>query len=171
MRVRLVRPPGLCLLAAAEAISQISEFEALRKCRGDLSHRFSAESDEYGSSQFVLRDSADSQSLYWSCHVLSAELIAARVASVPVVPGPGCSQMARATVPTKYTPRGSLQKRPMGDGSKPANGAARNLILLSLFLLLRQARFCAPASWAAFQDVSVVEQAVEHGGDGGAVAE
>jgi hypothetical protein len=68
-------------------------------------------------------------------------------------------------------PRGSLQKRPMGDGSKPANGAARNLILLSLFLLLRQARFCAPASWAAFQDVSVVEQAVEHGGDGGAVAE
>jgi hypothetical protein len=71
----------------------------------------------------------------------------------------------------RHRPRGSLQKRPMGDGSKPANGAARNLILLSLFLLLRQARFCAPASWAAFQDVSVVEQAVEHGGDGGAVAE
>jgi hypothetical protein len=68
-------------------------------------------------------------------------------------------------------PRGSLQKRPMGDGSKPTNGAARNLILLSLFLLLRQARFCAPALWAAFQDVTVVEQAVEHSGDGGAVAE
>src|SRR5208283_4154600 len=46
--------------------------------------------------------------------------------------------------------------------------------LLFLFLSLGfsvLSGFGSPAAWAALQDVSVVQQAVEHGGNGGAVAE
>ncbi len=74
-----------------------------------------------------------------------------------------CNEYPHEDHPNKYwgerllaLPRGSLQKRPMGDGSKPANGCSRDLVLLAQFLFLRQARFCAPAPWAAFQDVTVV---------------
>jgi hypothetical protein len=42
---------------------------------------------------------------------------------------------------------------------------------LSCFLLIRQVCFGSPAARSAFQDVPVVEQTVEHGGDCSAVAE
>jgi hypothetical protein len=52
-------------------------------------------------------------------------------------------------------------------GSKPANGGARSVVLLSQFLPARQVRFGSPALWSAFHYVT---QPVEHGSDGGAVA-
>jgi hypothetical protein len=67
----------------------------------------------------------------------------------------GCRPPNPTSWPTP-NPRGSLQKRPMGDGSKPANGCSRDLVLLAQFLFLRQARFCAPTPRTAFQDVTVV---------------
>jgi PD-(D/E)XK nuclease superfamily protein len=59
----------------------------------------------------------------------------------------------------------SLQNRPYE--------MARDVVLiyLSCFLLIRQVCFGSPAPWSAFQDVPVVEQAVQHGCDCGAVAE
>ncbi len=38
-------------------------------------------------------------------------------------------------------------------------------------LLWRQGRFGAPTSWAALQDVAVMQQAVKHRTDSGAIAE
>jgi hypothetical protein len=68
----------------------------------------------------------------------------------------GCRLYDHANGIGKTPPRGSLQKRPMGDGSKPANGCSRDLVVLAQFLFLRQARFSAPAPRAAFQDVTVM---------------
>jgi len=62
-------------------------------------------------------------------------------------------------------PRGLLQKT--------ANGGSRlrNHLVLPCRLLWRQVSFGAPASWATFQHVTVVQQAVEHGADGGRIAQ
>src|ERR1035438_3034788 len=45
------------------------------------------------------------------------------------------------------------------------------LLLLLSFAFLRTAAFCPPTARAALEHVSVMQQAVQHGGDGGAVAE
>ena len=57
----------------------------------------------------------------------------------------------------------SCQNRPTDE--------ARDSVVLPLCLLIRQVHFGSPTPWAAFQNVTVMEEAVEHGGDGGAVAE
>jgi hypothetical protein len=69
-------------------------------------------------------------------------------------------------------PQGSVENRPCGVTSKPAiwDGPGRGPYL-SCFLLIRQVCFGSPAPWSAFQDVTVMEQAVQHGGDCGAVTE
>src|SRR5215467_12456890 len=69
-------------------------------------------------------------------------------------------------------PQGSGQNRPCGVASKPAmwDGPGRGPYL-SRFLLIRQVCFSSPAPWSALQDVTMMEKAVEHGGDRGAVAE
>ena len=46
---------------------------------------------------------------------------------------------------------------------------AGDSVVLSCNLVWRQVYFCAPASRTAFEYVSVMQQAVEHGSDGGAV--
>ena len=102
-------------------------------------------------------------------------------------------------------PQGSLQKRPTGGRSKPANGVGpergflgdhrrisrqdrlgatipnpvdpQHLLFclppahLYRFLPIRQVCFCPPAPGSAFENMPVMEQAVEHGGDRGAVAQ
>jgi hypothetical protein len=45
----------------------------------------------------------------------------------------------------------------------------RNLVLLSRFHRIGQVYFGRPASRPAFEDMALVAEAVEHGGDGGAV--
>jgi hypothetical protein len=69
-------------------------------------------------------------------------------------------------------PQGSVENRPCGVTSKPAiwDGPGRGPYL-SCFLLIRQVCFGSPAPRSAFQDVTVMEQAVQHGGDCGAVTE
>ena len=42
---------------------------------------------------------------------------------------------------------------------------------LSCFLLIEQVCFSSPAPRIAFQDVTMVEKTIQHGGDRGAVAE
>jgi hypothetical protein len=42
----------------------------------------------------------------------------------------------------------------------------------SILVSLGQASlFCSPASWSTFQNMTMMEKSVEHGGDGGAVTE
>src|SRR5439155_24145496 len=48
---------------------------------------------------------------------------------------------------------------------------ARDSVVLPLCLLIRQVHFGAPTARAAFENVTVMEEAVEHCGDGGAVTE
>src|SRR6266571_4707077 len=48
---------------------------------------------------------------------------------------------------------------------------AGDSVVLSCNLVWRQVYFCAPASRTAFEYVSVMQQAVEHGSDGGAVSQ
>jgi hypothetical protein len=67
-------------------------------------------------------------------------------------------------------PQWSPQKRPTVIASKPANGDSRDLVLLARFLFLRQVRFSASAPWA-FQDRTMVQQAIEHGGASSTVTE
>ena len=55
--------------------------------------------------------------------------------------------------------------------SKPATGQARDHVLLPLCLLIRQVHFGSPTARATFEHVTVMEEAVEHCGDGGAVTE
>ena len=73
-------------------------------------------------------------------------------------------------MPTHFQPRWSLQNRPTVVSAKPANGMAQDLVLLSRFLLIGQACFGPPAPRPTFKDMAVVEKAVEHSGDRGAVA-
>ena len=49
--------------------------------------------------------------------------------------------------------------------NRPCTKAVRDEIVLLCRLLRRQICFCAPASRTAFEYMSVVKQAVEHGGD------
>jgi hypothetical protein len=61
-----------------------------------------------------------------------------------------------------YDPRWSLENRPYE--------MARDVILfLSRFLLIGQVCFGPPAPRSAFEDMAVVEKAVEHGGDSGGI--
>ncbi len=46
--------------------------------------------------------------------------------------------------------------QPQWSGQNRPTDVARDVILLAHFLLVRQVRFCAPASWPAFQGVTVV---------------
>lgn len=55
--------------------------------------------------------------------------------------------------------------------AEPTNGDDPARVVLPLWKGPRQACFCPPASGAAFQDVAVMEQTVQHRGDGGAVSE
>lgn len=48
----------------------------------------------------------------------------------------------------------------------PLNGHPR-----AVMLVFRRVRFGSPAPWTAFEEMAVVEQAVEHGSDRRAVAE
>jgi len=48
---------------------------------------------------------------------------------------------------------------------------ARDKVFLSCVGPVRQVGFRPPASWTTFEEMAVVEQAVEHGGNRGAVAE
>ena len=75
-----------------------------------------------------------------------------------------------ATNICRAAPRWSLQNRPTVVSAKPANGMAQDLVLLSRFLLIGQACFGPPAPRPTFKDMAVVEKAVEHSGDRGAVA-
>ncbi len=68
-------------------------------------------------------------------------------------------------------PRGSVEKRPTGVSQNRPTDVARDKVLLSFFLLVRQACFCSPAPRPAFEDMAMMEEAVEHSGDGRAVAE
>jgi len=53
-------------------------------------------------------------------------------------------------------------------GSDWPTDAGWNRVLLSRFVLFGQLSFGSSASRATFENIAVVEQAVEHGGDGGA---
>src|SRR5262245_41084695 len=69
-------------------------------------------------------------------------------------------------------PWGSPQKRPCNDTSKPAMWAGpRQGVLAVLGGLAQVGRFGAPASRPALEDVTMVEDAVEHGRDRGGVCE
>ena len=59
--------------------------------------------------------------------------------------------------------RWSLQNRP--------TGMARDGVVLPLWDWTRQARFSPPTPRAAFEDVAVMEQPVQHGCDGGAITQ
>src|SRR6516164_4997102 len=73
--------------------------------------------------------------------------------------------------PVSSTPQGSGENRPSGVTSKPANGVAQDVTLFIRFLLIRQVCFGSPAPRSALQDVTVVEKAIQHGRDRGAVTE
>ena len=60
-------------------------------------------------------------------------------------------------------PQWSLQNRP--------TGMARDGVVLPLWDWTRQARFSPPTPRAAFEDVAVMEQPVQHGCDGGAITQ
>ena len=47
----------------------------------------------------------------------------------------------------------------------------RDRVVLAFCLLVGQVHFGSPTTWTAFKDVTVVQQAIEHGGDRGAVTE
>jgi len=49
--------------------------------------------------------------------------------------------------------------------------AVQDQVVLPYRLLWRQVDFGAPTSWPALEHVPVVEQAVEHGTDGGRVSQ
>ena len=66
---------------------------------------------------------------------------------------------------------GQVKSGQRWSGQNRPTDVAQDLILLTQLLWIRQAGFRSPASWSAFQDVTVVAQPVEHGGDGGAVTE
>jgi len=75
-------------------------------------------------------------------------------------------ELAAHVVPRKEIPRSpqwSLENRPTDQ--------ARDQVVLPLCLLIRQVHFGSPTAWAAFENVTVMEEAVEHCGDGGAVTE
>jgi hypothetical protein len=59
--------------------------------------------------------------------------------------------------------RWSLQNRPTEE--------AWDKVVLLRRLLRRQVCFCAPTPWTAFEYMAVMEETVEHSGNGGAVAE
>ena len=59
--------------------------------------------------------------------------------------------------------RWSLQNRP--------TGMARDGVVLPLWDWTRQARFSPPTPRAAFEDVAVMEQPVQHGCDGGGITQ
>src|SRR5262249_32836932 len=69
-------------------------------------------------------------------------------------------------------PQWSEQNRPCVVTSKPGiwDGSGRGPYL-SRFLVIRQVCFSSPAPRSAFQDVPVVKQTIEHGGDRGTIAE
>ena len=48
---------------------------------------------------------------------------------------------------------------------------ARDSVSSTSLPLIRQVHFTAPTARAAFENVTVIEEAVEHGGDGGTVTE
>src|SRR5208282_5066093 len=54
--------------------------------------------------------------------------------------------------------------------NRPTEEAWDKIVLLRR-LLRRQVCFRAPTSWTAFENMAVMEEAIEHGGNGGAVAE
>src|SRR5260370_29221927 len=63
---------------------------------------------------------------------------------------------------------------------KPANGSqgktgqreeAGDSVVLSCSLLWRQVYFCAPTPRTAFEYVTMMEEAIEHGGDGGTISQ
>src|SRR3990172_5249310 len=56
-------------------------------------------------------------------------------------------------------------------GQNRPTDRARDQVVLPLCLLIWQVHFGSPTPWAAFEHVTVVEEAVEHCGDGGAVTE
>ena len=66
---------------------------------------------------------------------------------------------------------GQIKSGQRWSGQNRPTDVARDMVLLSHLLLIRQVRFRSPTPWSAFQDVTVVQQTVEHGGDGGAVTE
>jgi hypothetical protein len=70
--------------------------------------------------------------------------------------------------------------RASGVTSKAANGGhfktgQRNVawdkVVLLRCLLGRQVCFCAPTPWTAFENMAVMEETIEHGGNGGTVAQ
>ena len=67
--------------------------------------------------------------------------------------------------------RGQVKSGQRGSGQNRPTDVARDMVLLSHLLLIRQVCFRSPTPWSAFQDVTVVQQTVEHGGDGRAVTE
>ena len=68
-------------------------------------------------------------------------------------------------------PQGSPQNRPTVVTSKPANESGLGLGCLLRRLLWRQVCFRAPTPRTAFKYMAVMEEAIEHSGNGGAVAE
>src|SRR5713101_10019620 len=67
--------------------------------------------------------------------------------------------------------RGQVKSGQRGSGQNRPTDVARDMVLLSHLLLIRQVCFRSPTPWSALQDVTVVQQTVEHGGDGRAVTE
>ena len=72
----------------------------------------------------------------------------------------------------RRAPQGSPENRPVVIGPKPASRRVRDRKGCALVFLRRQAMLAgAPALGAAFDDVTIVEKTVKHGGDRRSVAE
>jgi plasmid stabilization system protein ParE len=66
---------------------------------------------------------------------------------------------------------GHLKSGQRWSGQNRPTRVTGTLLFLSCRLLCWQVYFRAPTAWAAFEHVSVMEQSVQHGSDGRAVAE
>src|SRR5258708_97067 len=71
----------------------------------------------------------------------------------------------------RHIPQWSPQNRPTVVRAKPANGRGRGLSCFTRGFLRRQVYFRAPTSRTAFENMTVMEEAIEHGGDGCAVTQ
>src|SRR5260221_531650 len=58
--------------------------------------------------------------------------------------------------------RDQVKSGQRGSGQNRPTDVARDMVLLSHLLLIRQVCFRSPTPWSAFQDVTVVQQTVEH---------
>jgi hypothetical protein len=78
---------------------------------------------------------------------------------------------AQKWLAAKTRPQWSPQNRPTVVRAKPANGRGRGLSCSTCSLLWRQVYFRAPTPRTAFENMTIMEEAIEHGGDGGAISQ